>query len=325
MVGVLIGDKTKADYAVRIRGRGSAVSDVRQTTIREAIGCAGIGLHSGTEINMTLLPAPADSGITFVRTDLAGLRVPARYDLVAETRLGTTLVADNGARVATVEHLMAALWGCGIDNIVVELDGDEVPVMDGSSEPFVFLIDCAGIETLAAKRREIRILRPVVVERGDKRIALYPDDAATVCYEIAFDNPVIGHQSLEFVGVNGAFRDDLARARTFGFEADVAAMHAAGLARGGSLENAIVVGDEGVLNEDGLRFTDEFVRHKVLDCLGDLYLAGSRLIGRVEATRAGHEMNNALLRAVFADADNWCYEDANEAVWPESPAAVALG
>ncbi len=266
---------------------------------------------------------PADSGITFVRTDLAGLSIPARHDLVAETVLGTTLVADSGASVATVEHLMAAFWGCGVDNVMVELDGGEVPVMDGSSEPFVFLIECAGLEILAATRRQIRVLRPVVVEQGDKRIALYPDDTPSVHFEIAFDNPVIGCQALSFIGVNGAFRHDIASARTFGFEAEVAAMHAAGLARGGSLDNAIVVGEENILNQDGLRYDDEFVRHKVLDCVGDMYLAGGRIVGRIEAVRAGHELNNALLRALFADQENWCYEDAFDVAWPEASVAAS--
>jgi len=294
------------------------VTDAIQTTLRKSISCAGVGLHSGSEIHLTLHPAVAGSGITFVRSDLAGLAIPARYDLVTDTTLGTSLARDGVAQVATVEHLMAALWGCGVDNAVVELDGPEVPAMDGSSEPFVFLIECAGIETLDAPRRSIRVLRPVAVDDGDKRIALYPAESLSVRFEIDFDNPVIGRQAFNFIGVDGLFKTDLSRARTFGLEAEVAAMHEAGLARGGSLDNAVVVGSERVLNEDGLRFRDEFVRHKVLDCLGDLFLAGARVIGRVEAVRAGHRLNNELLHVLFADEANWCYDDETPARAPDT-------
>ncbi len=285
------------------------MTDVSQTTLRKSISCAGIGLHSGSEIHLTLHPASADSGISFVRSDLAGLAIPARYDLVTDTVLGTSVARDGVAQVATVEHLMAALWGCGVDNAVIELDGPEVPAMDGSSEPFVFLIECAGIETLKAPRRSIRVLRPVSVDHGDKRISVTPAETLSVRFEIDFENPIIGRQVFDFKGVNGYFKSELSRARTFGLEAEVAAMHEAGLARGGSLDNAIVVGADRVLNEDGLRFNDEFVRHKVLDCLGDLFLAGAPILGRVEAVRAGHQLNNELLHALFADQANWCYDD----------------
>jgi UDP-3-O-[3-hydroxymyristoyl] N-acetylglucosamine deacetylase len=293
------------------------VADAYQTTLHKSISCAGVGLHSGSEIHLTLHPAPADSGITFVRSDLAGVAIPALYDLVTDTKLGTSLARDGVARVATVEHLMAALWGCGIDNVTVELDGPEVPVMDGSSEPFVFLIECAGIETQDVARRSIRVLRPVSVEGEDKRITVHPADALSVRFEIDFENPVVGCQSYDFIGIDGLFKTELSRARTFGFEAEVAAMHEAGLARGGSLDNAVVIGADRVLNEDGLRFRDEFVRHKVLDCLGDLFLAGARIIGRVDAVRAGHGLNNALLRTLFADRSNWCFDDETPAQTPE--------
>ena len=293
------------------------MTDAHQTTLRKSISCAGVGLHSGSEIHLTLHPAPADSGITFVRSDLAGLAIPALYDLVTDTKLGTSLARDGVVQVATVEHLMAALWGCGIDNATIELDGPEVPVMDGSSEPFVFLIECAGIETQEVPRRSIRVLRPVSVENEDKRITVHPADALSVRFEIDFDNPVVGRQTYDFADIDGMFKADLARARTFGFEAEVAAMHEAGLARGGSLDNAVVVGTDRVLNEEGLRFRDEFVRHKVLDCLGDLFLAGARVIGRVEAIRAGHGLNNALLRALFADQSNWCFDDQTPVRTPE--------
>ena len=285
----------------------------RQTTIRRLIDCKGIGLHCGERVRMTMRPAPVDTGIVFRRRDRDGAEVPARYDRVASTRLGTTLEGEGGVRVGTVEHLMAALWGCGVDNLVVDLDGPEVPAMDGSAEPFAFLVDCAGLEALDSPRQTVRVLRPVSVEEGEARISLLPDDDASMHFEIAFEHPAIGAQSREFAPVNGAFREDIARARTFGMESEIAALHAAGLARGGSLENAIVVGDRGVCNEGGLRFPDEFVRHKMLDCLGDLYLAGGRVVARVEAVRAGHTLNNRVLRALFEDPANWCFENDDRA------------
>jgi UDP-3-O-[3-hydroxymyristoyl] N-acetylglucosamine deacetylase len=296
------------------------VTGTRQTTIRDAICCAGVGLHSGSTTCMTLQPAAANTGIVFVRSDLGGAAVAARYDLVADTMLGTTLEAEDGTAASSVEHLMAALWGCGIDNLVIELDQPEVPALDGSAEPFVFLLECAGRRVLAAPRHAIRVLRPVSVEDGDRRIALIPDDELSVRFEIAFDNPVVGRQTLDLACVDGAFKAELARARTFGFLAEVAAMREAGLAGGGSLENAVVVDDKGVLNVGGLRFPDEFVRHKVLDCLGDLYLAGAPLVCRVEAACSGHGLNNAVLRALFADGANWCLDTVP--AWREGAVAA---
>ena len=285
----------------------------RQTTIRREMPSRGLGLHTGKPARMTLRPAPADTGIVFRRVDLPGApRVSARYDRVTDTRLGTTLRGAAGATARTVEHLMAALWGCGIDNLLIDLDGPETPAMDGSAEPFAFLIECAGVAALDSPRQKIRVLRPVSVSDGAARMALFPDDGASLHCEIAFDHPAIGAQTFHFAPVNGAFRTDflerIARARTFGFESDVSKLHAAGMALGGSLKNSIVVGERGVLNEEGLRFPDEFVRHKVLDCLGDLYLAGARIVARVEAARPGHALNNRLLRALFSDPANWCYE-----------------
>ena len=296
------------------------MTGTNQTTIRDAISCAGVGLHSGSTTRLTLQPAAANTGIVFVRSDLGGAAVAARYDLVADTTLGTTLEAEDGTTVSSVEHLMAALWGCGIDNLVIELDRPEVPALDGSAEPFVFLLECAGRHELAAPRHAIRVLRPVSVADGDKRIALIPDHELSVRFEIAFDNPVVGRQTLDLACVDGAFKAELARARTFGFLAEVASMREAGLAGGGSLENAVVVGDDRVLNDGGLRFPDEFVRHKVLDCLGDLYLAGAPLVCRVEAECSGHKLNNAVLRALFADDANWCLDAVP--VWREGAVAA---
>ena len=301
---------------------GDQVTIIRQTTIRDAICCAGVGLHGGETVHMTLRPAAAGTGIIFRRSDLGGAVVTARYDAVIDTRLGTTLLGADGARVGTVEHLMAAAWGCGIDNLEVELDGAEVPAMDGSSEPFVFLLDCAGRESLPAPRQRLRVLRRVAVENGVGRIALLPDSVTSVHFEIAFDNPVIGRQELDLVLADGVFRGELARARTFAIAEEVAALREAGLARGGSLDNAVVVGDDGVLNDGGLRFADEFVRHKMLDCLGDLYLAGAPLLARIEASCSGHTLNNALLRALFADRRNWCLEPQPVTAWHEERIAA---
>lgn len=284
----------------------------RQATIRRAIDCKGVGLHSGADVRMVMHPAPADTGIVFRRRDLAGARVPARYDRVADTRLGTTLEGEGGVRVGTVEHLMAALWGCGVDNLLVDLDGPEVPAMDGSAEPFVFLVDCAGLAHSDAPRQSVKVLRPVSVSDGEARVSLWPDNGTSVRAEIVFDHPAVGAQSFELAGEEDAFRRNIARARTFGFERDVAALRATGRALGGSLENAVLVGDDGVRNEEGLRFPDEFVRHKILDCLGDLYLAGARVVARVEAVRGGHTLNSHLLRALFSDPANWCFAADDE-------------
>lgn len=253
----------------------------RQTTICRTIDCKGVGLHGGERVKAVLRPAPAGAGIVFRRMDLDGAEVPARYDRVADTGFATTLEGANGVRVRTVEHLMAALWGCGVDNLYVDLDGSEVPAMDGSAEPFVFLVECVGLRTLDVPRETIRVLRPVEVCEDGARIALLPDAGAILRFEIAFDHPAIGAQTREFAPVNGAFRREIAHARTFCLESQISALRARGLAKGGSLENAVVVGDRGVLNDGGLRFDDEFVRHKVLDCLGDLYLAGGRIVAQI--------------------------------------------
>lgn len=277
----------------------------RQRTVKSPINCTGIGLHTGKNTRMTLRPAPADTGVVIVRTDLGGAEIPARYDAVCDTELGTSLVNVDGVRVGTVEHLMAALWGSRVDNVFVEIDGPEIPIMDGSAAPFVFLVECAGTIDQAATRKVIRLRRPIEVRDGDKSVCLTPADRFSVRFQIDFDSPVIGEQAMYFEDGPGAFRDQIGRARTFGFASDVAALHAAGLARGGSLDNAVVIGADRVLNEGGLRFEDEFVRHKILDCIGDFYLAGGTLLAHVEANCAGHRLNNEALRAVFADDQAW--------------------
>lgn len=278
-----------------------------QTTIRNSINCTGTGLHSGETVRMCLRPAPAATGIVFVRTDLERriAKVPAMWDLVTETTLGTTLTNEHGVSIATVEHLMSALAGAGIDNVFVELDGPEVPIMDGSSAPFLFLIDCAGIRRQESPRTAIEILDTVRVEDGDKWVTLEPADRFEVSFSIDFPTPVIASQSFELVVNEASYKAELARARTFGFAPEVDYLRSRGLARGGSLDNAVVIDGDRVLNEGGLRFEDEFVRHKALDAVGDLYLAGAPILGRYTGHKAGHALNNRLLRRLFAEADAW--------------------
>ena len=280
---------------------------VHQHTLKHRISCTGVGLHSGKRVAMTLHPAPPGTGVMFQRSDLSDdtCRIPALWDHVCDTTLCSTISNDSGARVATVEHLMAALAGCEIDNVLVELDGPEVPIMDGSAAPFVFLIECAGSVAQDAARHVVRVVKEISVEDGDRLVKLCPGDGLSVSLEIDFDNPHVARQTHQFE-VNGlTFKDELCRARTFGFENDIEEMRNRGLAKGGSLQNAIVVGKNGIINEGGLRYDDEFIRHKALDAVGDLYLAGAPIMGTYQGVRAGHGMNNALLRALFADLDAW--------------------
>ncbi len=280
-----------------------------QHTLRSSIECSGIGLHSGSKVSLTLFPAEPDNGIVFKRTDVDGKNaiIPAYWENVVDTRLCTMLGNDAGVTVATAEHLIAALAGCGIDNAIIEIDGPEVPIMDGSSAPFVFLIECAGTLEQDRPRRAIRIDKPVRVE-GDEWVAsLAPGEGFSIAFEIDFDSPAVSKQTFKVGLINGTFKRELARARTFGFLHEVEALWESGLAKGGSLENAVVVSGDKVLNEDGLRFDDEFVRHKMLDAVGDFYLAGAPLIGHFHGICSGHAANNALLREVFADESNWSY------------------
>ncbi len=282
----------------------------RQKTLKRAIHCSGIGLHSGAKVSLSLGPAEADSGITFIRTDLPAAQATIRADYVSvvDTKMCTVIGNEHGARVGTVEHLMAALAGCEIDNAVIQINGPEVPAMDGSAEPFVFLVECAGIVEQAAPRRAIQVLRPVSAGTGDSHASLVPAAGTILSFEIDFANPVVARQEICVALSQDAFKNEISRARTFGFERDVHALRAQGLARGGSLENAVVIsGDNKVLNEDGLRYDDEFVRHKVLDSVGDLYLAGGLICGAYRGVRAGHRLNNQLLRALFADSRAWTH------------------
>lgn len=278
-----------------------------QKTLNRSLTCSGVGLHSGALVNMVLHPAAAGHGIVFVRTDIVDGDniIPARYDLVTDTRLCTLISNANRASVGTIEHLMSALRGCGVDNVLVALDGPEVPIMDGSSIPFVEMIEAAGLETQNAPRRAIRILKDISVCDGDKSARLSPSDAFVFGGEIDFAHPLIGRQTYETKLVNGNFRHDIASARTFGFIREVEFLREQGLARGGSLDNAVVLDDLAVINSGGLRFDDEFIRHKLLDAIGDLYLAGAPILGRYDSVRSGHALNNALLHQIFASPDSW--------------------
>jgi len=304
-----MGKTTSQDANLRDMDRLESDGDdvVMQRTLKTSINCSGVALHSGLKVSMTLFPADANSGIVFKRIDIAGrgAEIPARWDHVVDTRMCTTLGNDDGVTIGTVEHLMAALAGCGVDNARIELNGPEVPIMDGSSQPFVFLVDCAGVVDQDTPRRVIRVLKSISVDDGAARLS--PGSHLSLDFEIDFDNELVSKQTLSVGVVNGSFAKELARARTFGFLHEVEALRAAGLAKGGSLDNAVVVSGDSVLNEGGLRYDDEFVRHKVLDAIGDLYLSGAPIIGNFQGVCSGHATNNALLHALFGDPDAWEY------------------
>ena len=289
-----------------------------QKTLKSSIGCTGIGLHSGRKVSMTLHPADAETGIVFERSDMGGGTgtVGASWQNVVDTRMATTLGNSDGALVSTVEHLMAALAGCGIDNAIVEIDGPEVPVMDGSAAPFVFLVECAGMRLQDAPRLAIKIEKPIMVGVDRKFLSIRPEEAFSVSFEIDFDDSPMAQQQLSLRLANGTFKTEIARARTFGFAHEVDALRKAGLARGGSLDNAVVINGNTVMNGDGLRYRDEFVRHKILDCVGDLYLAGAPIIGAVDALRSGHALNSNLLHTLFDNPDAWSYVEMTEALVP---------
>jgi UDP-3-O-[3-hydroxymyristoyl] N-acetylglucosamine deacetylase len=296
-----------------------------QRTIAHRIGCVGIGLHGGRKVSLTLLPAAPDTGIIFVRTDLPGRPViPATADRVGDTTMCTTLVGPDDAKVATIEHLMAAFALAEIDNVTVELDGPEVPIMDGSAAPFLFLLECAGVREQDRPLRRIEVIKPVLVEAAGKFARLDPAPFASYGASIDFDHPAVGAQALSVPFEPKRLGRMLGSARTFGFAADIEQLRARGLARGGSLENAVVVGPEGILNPGGLRFPDEFVRHKLLDAIGDTFLAGAPVVGRWSGHRAGHALHVKLVRALLADRTAWRYvEDMDEDFTIEAPSAQA--
>jgi UDP-3-O-[3-hydroxymyristoyl] N-acetylglucosamine deacetylase len=274
-----------------------------QRTLKRPTSCAGIGLHSGRKVTLSLKPAAAGSGIRFRRSDLGGLEVPAAVNHLGAINYATGLMRD-AVRVDTVEHLLAALVSLGIDNVIVELNSPEVPIMDGSAAPFVYLIQEAGVRSLEAPKRFLKVRRPMSLTRGDKRIALYPSDHFKVTYSIAFDHPLLRHQSRTIRLTSDSFVDDIAPARTFTFLKEVEMLRQQGLALGGSLENAVVIGDTGILN-NALRFDDEFVRHKILDVIGDMALVGYPIIGHLVAHRGGHALHTAFAAQVLEEHDAW--------------------
>lgn len=280
---------------------------IKQRTLKNVIRATGVGLHTGDKVYMTLRPAPVNTGIVFRRIDLAEpMEIPSRCEFVGDTRLSTTLVRDT-VRVATVEHLLSAMAGLGIDNAYVDLSAAEVPIMDGSAGPFVFLLQSAGIEEQSAPKRFIRIKKAVKVEDGDKWARFEPFDGFKVGFSIEFQHPMFSRRSsaAEIDFSTTSFVKEVSRARTFGFMRDIEMLRERNLALGGSMDNAIVLDDYRVLNEDGLRYEDEFVKHKILDAIGDLYLLGHSLIGSFYGHKSGHELNNKLLRALMADAKAW--------------------
>jgi UDP-3-O-[3-hydroxymyristoyl] N-acetylglucosamine deacetylase len=289
---------------------------LHQRTIRNPIKATGVGLHSGKEMNLELLPAPVNAGITFIRTDLdPEIGIPAIFEYVGDTTLSTTLFKE-GYRIGTIEHLLSAIAGLGIDNCIIRVDGPEIPIMDGSASPFVFLIQAAGLEIQDELKKFIRVKKEVRVERGDTFAAIKPFDGFKVSFEIDFDNPTISQYSqkasIDFSSTS--FVKEVCRARTFGSMKDMDHLQSQGLALGANVDNAIAIGEHGIVNEEGLRFDDEFVKHKILDAIGDLYLLGHNLIGQFSGYKSGHSLNNELLRKILASEDAWevvTFEDSS--------------
>lgn len=292
--------------------KGFSRAMIYQSTLAKTVSISGIGLHSGARINMTLRPAEAGTGIIFHRSlGEQTVSIPACADNVVDTRMATVL-GRGEARVSTVEHLLASLAAYGIDNLHIDIDGPEVPILDGSSIPFATLLETAGQRKLSRKRTFLAIRHPLTVSDGDKRINIIPSRFYRMTYDIAFEHPCIPVQQRSLKISAESFRRELAPARTFGFLRDVERLKAAGLARGGSLENAIVIDDERILNPEGLRFPDEFVRHKILDAIGDLSLLGYPILGHVRAYKAGHDINHQLVKKILANPHCWQLVESNE-------------
>ena len=284
------------------------IKNINQQTLSDTILINGIGLHSGLNISMKLIPAEADFGIRFYRTDLKNNNiVKALWSNVTNTRLCTTISNETGTKISTIEHLMSALSGLHIDNLRIEINGPEVPIMDGSSIKFVDLIDQTSTQILNKKRKILKIKKNIKVENNNSSVELKPNNQFSIDFAIDFPSKLISKQSCQLQLVNGNYKTDIASARTFGFEKDVDMLRSNGLALGGSLDNAVVVGENKILNSDGLRFKDEFVRHKILDSIGDLYLAGAPIQGYFLGNKSGHHLNNLLLRSLFADKNNYEY------------------
>ena len=291
---------------------------IRHRTLRNSIKATGVGLHTGEKVLLTLSPAPVDTGIVFRRTDLNPVaEIPARADLVGETTLSTCLI-HNDARVSTIEHLLSAMAGLGVDNAYVDVTAPEIPIMDGSAAPFVFLLQSAGLVEQHAPKKFIRVKREVTVTDGDKSAKFLPLEGFKISFGIDFDHPVFKHRAAttEIDFSTTSFVREISRARTFGFVEEIEYLRSKGLARGGSMDNAIVIDDYKVLNNDGLRYEDEFVKHKVLDAIGDLYLLGYSLIGEYQAFKSGHALNNQALRTLISQKEAWemvTFEDLDDA------------
>jgi UDP-3-O-[3-hydroxymyristoyl] N-acetylglucosamine deacetylase len=279
--------------------------DLRQRTVAHEVSCKGIGLHSGRKVKLTIKPAAANSGISFERVDISpNHSVKASFDNVVATNMATTIGLD-GHSICTIEHLMAAFFGTGIDNALVQIDGEEVPIMDGSAAPFVLLLKNAGVAIQDCNKRFLLVKRPITVEDGNRSVHLYPSNELKITYRIDFDHPLMKDQAYEISFSESTFVQQISKARTFGFLRDVEILKSNGLAKGGSLDNAIVVDEFGVLNEDGLRYKDEFVRHKILDFIGDLAILGPTVIGHFVVERSGHSLNQKLLKEFMAQEDYW--------------------
>jgi len=279
-----------------------------QQTISNSISIRGIGLHTGNLVELTLEPAAVDNGIKFIRVDKKNDNViEAIWSNVSETVLSTTISNSNGLKISTIEHLMSALSGLHIDNLNIYINANEVPIMDGSSKPFVELIEAIGIKQQGKKRKLLNVKKSIEVAENNTSVKIVPNNQFSIDFEIDFPSKIVSKQSCQLQLINGNYKTDIAAARTFGFEKDVNYLRSNGLALGGSLDNAVVVGENEILNKDGLRYTDEFVRHKILDSIGDLYLAGSPIIGYFYGNKSGHYLNNQLLRKLFSDKSNYEY------------------
>ena len=281
--------------------------NLAQKTINNSISCNSIGLHSGCNVNIKLYPAQINTGIIFRRTDLNSGKneIKAEFKNVTTTNLGTSIANEFGASISTIEHLMAAIWGCGIDNLIIEINNIEVPIMDGSSEPFIFLIECAGISQQNENRKVIEILEKIRIEDGDKFIEVEPSKDFGLDLKIDFNHSQIKINNLNFNSKLHSFKNDICRARTFCFKHEIDQMHKMGLAKGGSLDNSIVIDDDKILNDGNLRYKDEFIRHKALDFIGDLFLAGYYIIGHFNAYKVGHTLNNKFLHHLFNNPQKW--------------------
>ncbi len=279
---------------------------LRQRTLSSKINASGVGLHTGKKVSLTLKPAEADAGITFIRTDIQSNPIKASFDNVNDTRLQTSL-SNNEVRISTVEHLLSALAGLGIDNAIIELDGPEVPIMDGSARPFVFMIQSAGIKEQDAPKKFIKVTKPIEVRQNEKWARIEPFDGFKVAFTIDFNHPAFDNssQSSEIDFSSVSYLSQVSRARTFGFVRDIENLRKNNLALGGSVNNAVVIDDYRVINDEGVRFQDEFVKHKILDAIGDLYLLGHGLIGSFSAYKSGHHLNNLLLRELDNNQEAW--------------------